>query len=483
MEQKQDTSYQLSLNFGTGEERVRPSQDREAVSGADYRKVLQANRAGEQERALTDHLMQVVCSHDNIKRAYKQVKQNKGVAGIDQMLVGDFAAWYAREGDSLLGQLYAGTYQPQAVKLVEIPKHSGGKRKLGIPTVTDRIIQQAIAQVLSPIYENKFSVHSYGFRPKHSAHQALVKASRYVDERGVFVVDLDLETFFDLVNHDRLMYHLSETIGDKTLLKLIRKYLQSGVMADGVVSQRDEGTPQGSPLSPLLSNIVLDELDKELEGRGHKFVRFADDCNIFVRSQMAGERVMQSISNFIEGKLKLKVNKEKSKVCQSNQTKFLGYTVQKSGILTIARKSLDRLKEKIRTITKRNRGRSFGQIITELTPVLRGWLNYFQYAQCRTLLQELDGWIRRKLRCYRLKQCKRTFTMQQFLERMGVKKWQSWILALSGKGLWRKSGSPQANQAMGTKWFEEQGLYSLALNYEKLKNLKKPPCAKACTVV
>lgn len=483
MEQKQDIGYQLHLGLGSEKESMRHLNRSEAVCQAEYRKVLQTSVAGEQERALTRHLMQVVCSHDNIRRAYKQVKQNKGVAGVDQMPVGDFAGWYAKEGEGLLGQLLAGTYQGQAVKLVEIPKLSGGMRKLGIPTVTDRIIQQAIAQVLSPIYERKFSAHSYGFRPNRNAQQALSKASGYVEDGRTIVVDMDLMTFFDVVNHDRLMHRLSETISDKTLLKLIRKYLQGGVMTDGAISQRTEGTPQGSPLSPLLSNIVLDELDTELERRGHKFVRYADDCNIFVRSQEAGERVMQSISNFIEGKLKLIVNKEKSKVCLSRQTKFLGYTVQNGGILTIAPKSLDKLKEKVRAITKRNRGRSFGQIIAELTPVLRGWLNYFQYAQCRQLLQDLDSWIRRKLRCYRLKQCKRVITLQRFLESLGVKKWQSWILALSGKGHWRKSNCPQANQAMGNLWFEKQGLYNLTLNYERLNNLRKPPCAKACTVV
>lgn len=483
MEQKQDIGYQLHLDFGSDKEPVHHLNRSEAVSQAEYRKVLQINVAGEQERALTHQLMQVVCSHDNIKRAYKQVKQNKGVSGVDQMPVGDFATWYGQEGENLINRLLAGIYQPQAVKLAEIPKQSGGMRKLGIPTVTDRIIQQAIAQVLSPIYERKFSGHSYGFRPKRNAHQALLKASGYVEDGRSIVVDMDLKTFFDVVNHDRLMYRLSETISDKTLLKLIRRYLQSGIMTDGAISQRTEGTPQGSPLSPLLSNIVLDELDTELERRGHKFVRYADDCNIFVRSQEAGKRVMQSISNFIEGKLKLIVNKEKSKVCLSRQTKFLGYTIQNGGILTIAEKSLDKFKEKVRAITKRNRGRSFGQIIAELTPVLRGWLNYFQYAQCRKLLQDLDGWIRHKLRSYRLKQCKRVITLQRFLESMGVKKWQSWILALSGKGHWRKSNCPQAKQAMGIEWFEEQGLYNLTLNYERLNNLRKPPCARACTVV
>ena len=483
MEQQQDIVYQLDLFEQAREETIRPSPNRETVCGADDRKALQVQGADEQKRALAINLMQVVCSHDNIKRAYKQVKQNKGVAGIDNMPVYEFAAWFVKEGNNLLEALQTGKYQPQAVKLAEIPKPKGGIRKLGIPTVTDRIVQQAIAQVLSPIYEKQFSDHSYGFRPNRSAHQALKKASEYVESGKEIVVDLDLKNFFDVVNHNRLTHRLTETIGDKTLLKLIRKYLQSGIMTDGVVSQRTEGTPQGSPLSPLLSNIVLDELDKELEDRGHKFVRYADDCNIFVRSQAAGERVMQSVSNFIENKLKLKVNTEKSQVCLSNQTKFLGYTIQGDGYLTIATGNLERIKDKIRKITKRNRGRSFDQIISELTPVLRGWLQYFQYARCHKLLLNLDAWIRRKLRCYRIKQCKRTITLQRFLESRGVLKWQSWILALSGKGFWRNSNCPQSCQAMGNRWFEEQGLYNLTLNYERLTNLKKPPCTKVCPVV
>lgn len=386
------------------------------------------------------------------------------------MPVGKFAVWYAEEAGTLLSKLYDGTYEPQGVKQAEIRKPNGGKRKLGIPTVTDRIIQQAIAQVLSPIYERKFSEHSYGFRPKRSAHQALKKGSEYVEEGRYIVIDLDLQTFFDVVNHDRLMYRLSTTIGDKTLLGLIRKYLQSGIMVDGVLSQRTAGTPQGSPLSPLLSNIVLDELDKELERRGHKFVRYADDCNIYVRSLKAGERVMESVSNFIETKLKLLVNKEKSQVCEVNHTIFLGYTIQKDGILNIAKKSVERFKEKIRKITKRNRGVKLEQVIVELIPVMRGWLNYFHRARCKSLLKNLDSWIRRKLRCYRLKQCKRVITLQQFLKSRGVDTWQSWILALSGKGHWRKSGCPQMHQALSNKWFDEAGLYNLSLNYVRLTN-------------
>jgi len=476
MKQQQAIVYQLDLFQQTSQETMRPSHPREDVLQAEDRKALQLKGAGEQKRALAMNLMQVVCSQDNFKRAYKQVKQNKGVAGIDGMTVDKFAAWFIKEGGKLLEELQGGTYQPQAVKLAEIRKPNGGIRKLGIPTVTDRIIQQAIAQVLSPIYEQEFSDHSYGFRPNRNALKALRKASEYVESGRETVVDLDLKNFFDVVNHNRLMHRLTETIGDKPLLKLIRKYLQSGILVDGAVSQRIEGTPQGSPLSPLLSNIVLDELDKELEQRGHKFVRYADDCNIFVRSHKAGERVMKSISIFIENKLKLTVNNEKSQVCPCNATRFLGYTILQDGALTIAAKSLDRIKDKIRSITKRNRGRSLAQIISELTPVLQGWLQYFQYSRSLKVFKHLDAWIRRKLRCYRIKQCKRTFTLQKFLFSMGVLKWQSWILALSGTGWWRKSASPQVSMAMSVQWFAEQGLFNLALNFSKLTNLRKPPC-------
>ncbi|HOV36801.1 MAG TPA: group II intron reverse transcriptase/maturase [Dysgonamonadaceae bacterium] len=470
MGQQQDITYQYDLFNQIGEDVIRPFVGSETVRGAQRIKALQVKEAGEQERALVPDLMGAILCHSNIKQAYKQVKQNKGVAGIDQMAVDDFAACYNEQGETLLRSLYSGTYEPQGVKQVEIPKPNGGMRKLGIPTVTDCIIQQAIAQVQSPLYERTFSDHSYGFRPHRSAHQALQKGREYVASGRRIVVDMDLKTFFDVVNHDRLMYRLSETIGDKTLLKLIRKYLQSGIMVDGVVSQRTEGTPQGSPLSPLLSNTVLDELDKEPECRGHKFVRYADDCNIYVRSQEAGERVMKSVSNFIESKLKLIVNREKSQVCEVNQTKFLGYTILMDGNLNIAKKSIERFKSKVRSLTKRNRGVRFEQVITELEPVMRGWLNYFRFARCKGLLKNLDSWIRRKLWCYRLKQCKRTITLQRFLESHGVDSWQSRILALSGKGHWRKSGCPQAHQALNNNRFDAVGLYNLTLNYERLNN-------------
>lgn len=432
-------------------------------------KERQVIRAGEQQRALTENLMLIVCSQQNIERAYKQVKANKGSAGIDGVGVDEFLVWYNQNGTELIESLLKGEYQPSPVKGVEIDKPDGGKRMLGIPTVKDRFIQQAIYQALSPIYEREFSESSYGFREKRSAQKALAKSKQYVKEGRNIVVDIDLEKFFDNVHHDRLMYKLSLKIKDKVLLKLIRQFLQSGIMLDGVVSQPVAGTPQGSPLSPLLSNIVLDELDKELEKRGHKFCRYADDCNIYVRSQKAGERVMQSISGFIEKKLKLKVNRKKSKVARSHECKFLGHIVLPDGELGVSSQNLKRLKEKIRQITKRNRGKSFAAITAELNTALKGWLNYFRFAKMRKHVERLDEWIRRKLRCYRLKQCKRTYAMYKFLINLGVPQYSAWLVSLSGKGWWRLSATPQAQQAMNKEWFNEQGLFNLTLSYMKLK--------------
>ncbi len=483
MKRQQEIVYQLDLFTEQKQKAIHYSEDRKNVEAAKARKVTQLNEAGQQGRALTESLMPIICSSQNIKTAYRQVKRNKGVAGIDQMPIGKFASWFKEKGESLITELMRGRYQPEGVKQVEIPKLGGGMRKLGIPTVTDRIIQQAISQVLSPIYERLFSEFSYGFRPKRSAHQALKQGSEYVKEGKATVVDMDMKSFFDEVNHDKLMYKLSLTIGDKILLRLIRKYLRRGILAGGIIQQRQKGTPQGSPLSPLLSNIVLDELDKELERRGHSFVRYADDFSIYVSSQKASERVKESISNFITEKLKLKVNEQKSVVCQSHQTKFLGYTIYRDGNLGIAKSSLKRFKTKIRELTKRNRGRSFAQIITGLNLFLRGWMQYFRLSRSQKILYNLDAWIRRKLRCYRIKQSKRTISLKRLLHSLGVPNWQSWIIALSGKGLWRKSGSPQVHQAFNLKWFEKQGLYNLSLYHKLLNNSLKPPCTRVCTVV
>jgi len=483
MKEQKEIAYQMDLFMEQKREAIPYSEGLKDVYGEQAGIGHQINQVGQQGRALATNLMGLICTGENFKRAHKQVKANKGCAGVDQMPVGDFAGWYIKEGEALIERLHSGSYLPQAVKRAKIRKPNGGERLLGIPTVTDRIIQQAISQVLSPLYERQFSEHSYGFREGRNAHQALRRASEYVADGYEIVVDLDLKDFFDEVNHDRLMNRLRQSIRDITLLRLIRKYLQSGILIDGVMSQRTAGTPQGSPLSPLLSNIVLDEMDKELEKRGHKFVRYADDCNIFVRTRRAGERVEQSISNFIQDKLKLKVNAEKSKVCYVNETKFLGYTIQRIGTLTIAEKSLDKLKDKVRETTRRNRGRSLEQVLAELNSILRGWLQYFRYANCYRVLRDIDSWIRRKLRCYRLKQCRRVKTVQAFLKSLGVDSWQSWILALSGKGWWRKANCPQVNQAMNNLWFSKQGLYCLTLNYDLLNNYLKPPCTKVCPVV
>lgn len=480
MKPQQPIAYQLDMFTEQIQKAIDHSDNREDVHGTKAGKVSQVNGAGQQERALAGSLMPIICSFQNIREAYKQVKRNKGAAGVDRMPTGQFAQWFNENGDALTSELLKGEYIPDPVRQVEIPKLSGGMRKLGIPTVTDRIIQQAIFQVLNRIYDSRFSNHSYGFRPKRSAHQALQKASWYVEEGKTIVVDMDLKSFFDEVNHDRLMYQLSQTIMDKTLLRLIRKYLQSGILSGGMHQQRQKGTPQGSPLSPLLSNIVLDELDGELERRGHSFVRYADDFSIFVCSPKAGERVKRSITTFITSKLKLKVNEQKSMVCASDQTKLLGYTIYRDGNLGIAKESLERLKAKVRTITKRNRGRKFALIISELNSVLRGWLQYFRLARSKGMLQNLDAWIRRKLRCYRIKQCKKVISLKRFLHSLGVDNWQSWILALSGKGHWRKSSCPQVHQGMNLKWFEAQGLYGLTPNLIMLNNKLKPPSTKVC---
>ena len=469
MEHRQVIAYQQDLFIEQKQNAMCPSDHCKDVYRAKAGQEKQINKEREQGRALAENLMTIVCSSHNLKQAYKQVKRNKGVAGIDQMPTGKFADWYILKGESLMNDLLQGNYQPQAVKQVEIPKSKGGMRKLGIPTVTDRIIQQSIAQVLSPIYEREFSEKSYGFRPRRNVQMALRQASEYVTEGRRVVVDMDMKSFFDEVNHDRLMYQLSTKIGDKTLLRLIRKYLQSGILSGGLISQRLKGTPQGSPLSPLLSNIVLDELDTELEKRGHCFIRYADDFSIYVRSEKAGERVKESISAFITNKLKLKVNEQKSIVCDVDKTVLLGHTILKDGNLIIAKDNVKRFKNSIRKITRRNRGVSFEQIISELNPKLRGWFNYFKHTLSKGLFRELDAWIRRKLRCFRIKQTKRTIGLVRFLKKQGVVTYQSWIIALSGVGWWRKSAAPQIHQAMSNFWFREQKLFNLSLNYEKLK--------------
>lgn len=480
MKTQQGIFYQLDLFTEEKLENMRPSEERKDVNGSQARKENQVDGAVIEGRALAGSMMAQICSHGNIRQAYRRVKQNDGSAGVDGMSVQDFALWFKGHGDELITDLLEGDYLPSPIRRVEIEKLSGGVRKLGIPTVIDRVIQQSIAQVLLPIYESQFSDFSYGFRPKRNAHQALCQASEFVSRGKKWVVDIDMASFFDEVNHDRLMYQLSRKIRDKTLLRLIRKYLQSGVLVGGLQQQGPKGTPQGSPLSPLLSNIVLDELDKELEDRVHSFVRYADDVSIYVGSERASDRVLRSVGAFITQRLKLKVNNEKSIACESDQTELLGYTVRLDGLLELGAKSLLRFKAKVRRITKRNRGQSLSKIISELNEVLRGWLQYFKHGSYGSIFKVLDQWIRRKLRCYRIKQCKKVIGLYRFLRSLGIEKYPSWKLALSGKGHWRKSSSVSYHRGMNLKWFESQNLFSLSLNYNLLHNKLKPPSTRVC---
>jgi RNA-directed DNA polymerase len=346
-------------------------------------------------------LMDAVCERGNLMLAYQRVVKNKGAAGVDDIGIAEFKDHLKQHWPTIKAKLLAGEYRPSPVRRVDIPKPQGGVRTLGIPTLTDRLIQQALHQVLSPIFEADFSESSYGFRPGRNAHQAVKAAKQYVAAGRRTVVDLDLEKFFDRVNHDLLMEKLAKKIDDGRVLRLIRRYLEAGMMADGIVSQRTEGTPQGGPLSPLLSNVLLTELDRELERRGHAFCRYADDCNIYVRSQQAGERVMASITRFLADTLKLTVNAAKSAVARPWTRKFLGYSLtwHKAPKLKIAPTSLKRLDDKIREVLKGARGRSLTTVITKLNPILRGWMAYFKLTETKQALEALDGWIRRKLRC------------------------------------------------------------------------------------
>ena len=419
-------------------------------------------------------LMEAVVARENLLKAYARVLSNKGAAGVDEMPVEQLKPYLQEHWAQIKEDLLNGTYQPQAVRCVEIPKPAGGVRQLGIPTVMDRLIQQALHQVLSPLFEPDFSASSYGFRPGRSAQHAVLAAREYAAQGCRWVVDLDLEKFFDRVNHDVLMSRLARRISDKRVLGLIRRYLQAGLMTGGVVSQRVEGTPQGGPLSPLLSNVLLDELDKELERRGHKFCRYADDCNIYVRSKAAGERVMKSVTEFLTRRLRLKVNVEKSAVARPWERKFLGYstTWHKQPRLKVAPESLRRLKAKVRTIFREGRGRSLSQVIKELNQLLRGWMNYFRLAEVKGIFEELDGWLRRKLRCLLWRQWKRPFTRAKNLLKRGLEKARALKSAMNGRGAWWNAGASHMNEAFPKSYFDRSGLISLLDQLRKLQFAK-----------
>lgn len=416
-------------------------------------------------------LMERILSRENLLSALKRVERNKGSHGVDEMPVQNLRKHFLEHWEPLKRELLLGTYQPQPVRRVEIPKPDGGVRLLGIPTVMDRFIQQAIAQMLSSIIDSTFSDHSYGFRPDRSAHGAVRKAREFIAEGNRWVVDIDLEKFFDRVNHDKLMGLLAKRIEDKRLLKLIRKYLKTGIMMNGVVMNSEEGTPQGGPLSPLLSNIVLDELDKELERRGHKFVRYADDCNIYVKTPKAGNRVMKSVTSFIEGKLKLKVNTTKSAVDRPWKRKFLGFsfTHHQAPKVRIAKASVDRMKDKIRDITSRSKPYSMEERIQKLNQYLTGWCGYFALADTPSVFKNLESWIRRRLRACMWKDWKKPATKVRKLTGLGVPKGKAYEWGNSRKSYWRISKSPILHKALGNSYWSSQGLKSLVARYETLR--------------
>lgn len=441
-----------------------PERERNSRRGTG---ALQAHPASTESNATNAPLMKEVVQEETLVRAWRAVRKNQGGPGVDGMTIEAFESWWPQNRQRIVDELLAGTYQPQPVKRVEIPKPKGGVRVLGVPTVLDRVVQQAIVQVLTPIFDPGFSEHSYGFRPGRSAHGAVLAVREFAASGFRWVVDVDLKAFFDHVNHDVLMGRLAKRLDDPTLLRLIRRFLRAGMMAGGVVSVRTAGTPQGGPLSPLLSNVLLDEWDKELERRGHHFARYADDCNIYVQSKRAGERVLASCRRFLEQRLRLIVNEEKSTVARPSTRTFLGYslTAHRSPKLRLGPDSVKRLKDRLRETLRRTRGRSLKAIVFELNQYLRGWLGYFRLIETPSVLKKLQSWIQRKLRCYRIKQLRRATKLFWELKRLGVPaKDLVWLLSTS-RGPWRLSRNPQVHQGFGPRYWASLGLFNLPTSW------------------
>ena len=418
-----------------------------------------------------ENLLEAILDRNNLNKAYLKVKRNGGSAGIDGMTVDEMLPYLKEHREELLGALRSGKYKPKAVRRVEIPKPDGGKRKLGVPTVIDRMIQQAIVQILQPIYEPLFSENSYGFRPKRNAHQAISKALEYYNEGYTQVVDLDLAKYFDTVNHDILIDMLKEQIKDERVISLIRKYLKSGVMINGLVSPTTEGTPQGGNLSPLLSNIYLTAFDKLLESRGHKFVRYADDCNIYVKSRRAAERVMASCVKFLEGKLKLKVNQQKSQVGSPLKLKFLGFSLYKTGKKAGIRphgKSIKRFKDKIRELTSRKQARSVTNILQRIKRYTTGWLGYYSIADMESKIRSLNEWLRRRIRQIYWKQWKKVSARFSNLKKLGINKQKAWEWANSRKGYWRIADSYILHRSLTNEYLASVGYDDILNRYKVL---------------
>ena len=453
-EKRQKRQEQLTFPFAEGSEASRSETEGIETPRA---------RRGTENPAGNQRVMEEICERENRREALKRVRANQGSPGIDGMTVDELPEYLGQHWPAIREQLLSGTYEPEPVLRVEIDKPEGGVRKLGIPTVLDRLVQQAVQQVLQKQWDPSFSEHSYGFRPGRSAHQAVAQAQQYIAEGYGWCVDFDLEKFFDRVNHDKLMGAIAKRVEDKRLLKLIRAFLNAGVMENGLVSPSVEGTPQGGPLSPLLSNLVLDELDRELERRGHRFVRYADDSNIYVRSERAGQRVMESVKRFITEKLKLKVNESKSAVAKPQERKFLGFSFTGGKELKrkIAPKATDRFQERIREITQKSRGRSMKKVIEELARYVRGWRGYFGFCETTSMLRHLDSWVRRRVRCAFWRQWKTGRKRYAELVRRGVGREGARIAAGSRRGPWRVSQSPALDRALSNAYLASFGLPSL----------------------
>lgn len=471
---KRWTGAEVSMTTGVAEDRIEISgatakgSDRKSPEYADG--VTRDTVTEEHPCPETQRLMEKILSRENMQAAFKRVVSNKGAAGIDGMTVGDLGDYLRCNWPAIREQLLAGEYRPQAVRKVDIPKASGGKRTLGIPTVLDRLIQQAMHQQLMLIFEPHFSDASYGFRPGRSAQQAAKKAQQHVAEGYRWVVDVDLEKFFDRVNHDILMARVARRVKDKQVLRLIRRYLQAGLLEGGIVSPRQEGTPQGGPLSPLLSNILLDELDKELERRGHRFCRYADD--IYLQTKSSAQRVMISVTRYLEEQLRLKVNRNKSAVDRPWNRSFLGYsmTSHKQPRLKVATVSEKRHKARIKEILRKGRGRKLATVIEELQPVMRGWVNYYQYAAVRRTFEELDQWIRRKLRCILWRQWKRPRTRAKRMMQAGLTEAHAFCSAFNGRGPWWNAGASHMNLACPTSYFSKAGLFSYMEQFHRFQH-------------